>query len=409
MEVLHARCAGMDVHKREVVVCIRIAEGSRIRRVLRRFGTTTRELLLLLDWLVEEQVTHAVMESTGAYWRPVWHVLDGSCELVLANAREVKNVPGRKSDAKDAEWLADLLAHGLVRGSFVPDEPIFELRDLTRTRKQFVRERARHVQRIQKILEMANVKLSSVITDVLGVSGRRMLVALINGEQDPDRLAALGNARLKASREELREALRGFVTEHHRFMIKVHLDQIANIEATIVDLEARAEKCLEPFRAVVEHLDTIPGIDRTAAAVIVAEIGTDMSRFPTAGHLISWAGLCRKLDETAGKPRSTRLRKGSNWLKDTLIQAAWAAVKKRDSYLHAQFLRIRRRRGDRKAIIAVAASMLTAAYHMIRNDQPFVDLGADYFDHVDRTRLARHLVHRLVELGLEVEIRGRVA
>lgn len=405
MEVLYPRCAGLDVHKKEVVACLRLAMHGKAQKELRSFGTTTGELMRLSDWLHEAGVTHVAMESTGPYWRPVWHVLEGTFELVLANAREVKNVPGRKSDAKDAEWLSDLLAHGLIKSSFVPEEPIQELRDLTRTRKQMTRERGRHVQRIQKILEYANVKLSSVVTDILGLSGRTILTALIEGERDPDKLAALGHVRLKASKDELREALAGHVTEHHRFMLKLHLEQIGSIDRMIDDLESRAEARLEPFRSKVEHLDTIPGINQRVAATIIAEIGADMSRFRNDDALVAWSGLCRGLNESAGKIKSARLRKGGNWLKDTMVQAAWAAVKKKDSYFHAKFARLRRRRGERKAIVAIAASMLRAAYYMIRDDKDFHDLGADHYNRFDRNKKARQLIRQLTELGMEVEVR----
>ena len=409
MEVLYPRCAGIDVHKRQVTVCVRVAEGRKPRKEVREYGTDTASLLELRDWLESEQVTHAGMEATGAYWKPVWHVLEEAIELVLANARDVKNVPGRKSDVKDADWLSDLLAHGLIRSSFVPPEPIMELRDLTRTRKQLVRERGRHVQRIQKVLEDANIKLSSVVSNVTGLSGRKMLVALIEGETDPDRLAELGSVWLKASKEELRAALHGFVREHHRFMLKLHLDQINALDAAIQDLEARTEKCLEPFRRVVEHLNTMPGVSETTAAVIVAEIGVDMSRFPTADAVVAWAGLCPGQDESAGKHRSRKLKKGGQWLKATLVQCAWAAVKNKDTYFHAKYLRIKRRRGSKKAAIAVAAAMLTAAYYMIQRDEDFHDLGPDYFQRFDRQVLTLRLIRRLHELGLDVAVQPRAA
>ena len=284
-----------------------------------------------------------------------------------------------------------------------------ELRDLTLTRKQLVRERGRHVQRIQKVLEDANLKLSSVVTNVLGLSGRKILVALIEGETDPGRLAALGSVRLKASKDELCDALHGFVRDHHRFMLRLHLEQIDALDRAIRDLEERTERCLKPFRRVVEHLITIPGVSATTAAILVAEIGVDMSRFPTQGHLLSWAGLCPRMDESAGKHRSRRLRKGGQWLKATLVQAAWAAVKTKDSYFHAKYLRIKRRRGGKKAAVAIAASMLTASYYMIQRDQDFHDLGGDYFARFDRDKLARRLIHRLGELGLDVEVRDHAA
>jgi transposase len=404
MEVLHRGCAGLDVHKDTVVVCVRIAEGSRVQRDVRTFATTTRALNALADWLSEHGCTHAAMESTGVYWKPVWHMLEGRVELVLANATEVRNVPGRKSDTNDAVWLADLLAHGLIRSSFVPPEPIAELRDTTRTRKQLVRERARHTQRIQKVLEDANLKLSSVVTDILGQSGRAVLEAVIGGETDAVALADLTNTRLKASREKVTEALYGRVTDHHRFMLRLHLSQIDALDRAIDALDVRTQGLLEPFRSTVEHLRTMPGVGPTVAAVLVAEIGTDMSRFKTPGHLVSWAGLCPRLDESAGKRRSTRTRHG-HWLKTTLVQAAWAAVRKKDNYLHAQYQRIKQRRGAKRAIIAVAASMLTAAYHMIHDDADYLDLGADYFRRYDRDKVARRLVRRLHELGLQVHVR----
>lgn len=409
MEVIHARCAGIDVHKKEIVVAPRVAEGPTVQRDLRTFGTTTKALLQASDWLRELGITHVAMESTGPYWRPVWHVLEGSFELTLANARDVKNVPGRKSDAKDPEWLADLHAHGLIRDSFVPDTPFLELRDLTRTRAQLLGERTRQVQRIQKILEYANVKLSSVVTDIMGVSGRRMLRALIEGESDPERLAALGHARLKATKAELREALHGRVTEHHRFMLRLHLDHVTEVEGRVQELEARIERYLQPFQRTVVRLDAIPGIDQAAAAVIVAEMGVDMSRFPTHGHLLAWAGVSPGLNESGGKRKSSRIRPGDRWLKTTLVQAAWAAVKKKDSFFHAKFLRIRRRRGEKKAIVAVAASMLTAAYYMIRDNKDFHDLGADYLTRLDRDKIARTLIRRLTDLGLDVQVRAQAA
>jgi transposase len=405
MEVLHRRCAGLDVHKDTVVGCVRIAEGAKVKREVREFATTTRSLNELAEWLTRCGCSHAAMESTGVYWKPVWHVLEGHVELVLANATEVRNVPGRKSDTNDATWLADLVAHGLIRSSFVPPEPIAELRDATRTRKQLVRERARHTQRIQKILEDANLKLSSVVTDILGQSGRAVLEAVIGGETDAVALTDLTSSRLKASQEQITDALYGRVTDHHRFMLRLHLTQIDGLDRAIEALDIRVQELLEPFRPKVEHLMTMPGIGPTVAAVLVAEIGVDMSRFKTPGHLVSWAGLCPRLDESAGKPRSTRTRRG-RWLKTTLVQAAWAAVRNKDNYLHAQYLRIKRRRGAKKAIVAVAASMLTAAWHMIRDDADYLDLGADYFQRYDRDKVARRLVRRLLQLGLHVDIRN---
>src|SRR2546426_8926313 len=307
MEVIHERCAGLDVHKETVVGCARVVERGKVQQEVKTFVTTTRGLLELSDWLAKGGCTHVAMESTGVYWKPVWHMLEGSFELVLANATHIRNVPGRKSDVNDAVWIADLLAHGLIRPSFVPPEPIQELRDLTRTRKQLVRQVARHTLRIQKTLEDANLKMTGVVSDLLGTSGRGILRALIAGEDDPERLLSHTTGRLRASRERLLEGLRGMVTDHHRFMLRLHLRQIEALEAGIAQLERQIAKLLRPFRSRVEQLTTIPGVSDTVAHVLVAEIGTDMARFPTPGHLVSWAGLCPRLDENAGKPRSTRV------------------------------------------------------------------------------------------------------
>jgi transposase len=310
MEVLYPHCAGLDVHKDTVVACMRHMVDGSVRREVRTFKTTTTELLALSDWLAAEGCTHVAMEATGVYWKPVWHILsDGDFSLVLANAAHVKNVPGRKTDVNDAPWLADLLAHGLIRGSFVPDQQTQEMRNLLRTRKQLVRERSSHVQRLQKTLEDANIKLDSAISDIMGLSGRAMIEALIAGESDPERLAQLAHRRIKAPPEALREALRGRVTRHHRFLLRLHLQQIDGLDAAITEIDREVDAQIEPFRATVQLLTTIPGIEELSACLILAEIGRDMSRFPTAGHLISWAGLCPRSDESAGKRRSTRMRK----------------------------------------------------------------------------------------------------
>jgi transposase len=405
MNVEHERCAGLDVHQKSVVACVRIVGEGKVTHEVRTFRTTTSELLALADWLAACGCTHVAMESTGVFWKPVWHVLEEGFTLVLANAMHIRNIPGRKSDVNDATWIADLLAHGLIRASFVPPAPIQELRDLTRTRKQLMREIARHTQRLQRTLEDANLKLTSVVSDILGLSGRAVLDALVGGETDAQRLVALTSHRLHASREVLREALTGRVTPHHRFMLTLHLGQIDGLRGAVAELEARMEESLRPFRAELERLMTIPGVRHSAAAVILAEIGADMSRFATSGHVVSWAGLCPRLHESAGKRLSNRTRLGAPWLKTTLVQAAWAATRKNDSYLRAQFLRLKSRRGPKKAILAVAASILTAAYEMLRNNLAYRDLGADYFLRHDKARIARRLIRRLHDLGLDVEIR----
>ena len=318
---------------------------------------------------------------------------------------QIRNVPGRKSDTNDAAWIADLLAHGLIRSSFVPPSPIQELRDLTRTRKQLVREVSQHTLRLQKVLEDANLKLTSVLSDVLGVSGRAMLTAIIEGETDPERLADLSQGRLKASRPAVIAALRGTVTLHHRFLLRLHLTHIQTLEAVIREVESHLGDALAPFRAAVDRLLSIPAVGETVARVIVAEIGVDMSRFPTVGHLISWAGLCPRLHESAGKRLSTRTRPGNPWLKTTLVQVAWVAARTRNTYLRAQFLRLKSRRGPKKAILAVAASILTAAYYILKNEVTYQDLGADHFERRDKAQIAKRLVRRLEELGLVVETR----
>lgn len=405
MEVLYPRCAGLDVHKNTVVACVRLAEGGPARSEIRTFKTTTSDLLNLSAWLSEKQCTHVVMEATGIYWRPVWHILsDGEFELALANAAHVKNVPGRKSDVKDCAWLADLMAHGLIRGSFVADTVTQELRTLLRTRKQLVREAGSHIQRLQKTLESANIKLDSVISDILGKSGRAMIEAMIAGETDPEKLADLAHRRIKASPEELRQALLGRITRHHRFMLQLHLRQIDAVDAAIACLDEEVEANLTPFRETVELLKTIPGISDVSARIIASEIGCDMSRFLTDDHLVSWAGLCPRSDESAGKRRSTRMRKGAPWLKVTLIECAWAAKRKKDSYLQAQFNRLSARRGPKKAIGAVAASILRAAYHMLKRKVPYRDLGADHFNRRNKTAHTRRLLKTLNNLGYAVQL-----
>lgn len=400
MEVLYPNCAGLDVHKDSVVAGLRLAGDGPARSEVRSFATTTPGLLALSAWLGEHGCTHIAMEATGIYWKPVWHILsDGDFTLILANAAHVKNVPGRKTDVADAVWLADLLAHGLIRASFVPPPATQEMRALLRTRKQLVREQASHVQRLQKTLEDANLKLASVLTDILGVSGRAILQALIDGERDPDNLLGLVRRGVKASPERLRAALTGRVTERHRFLLRLHLRQIEGLDLAIAEIDREVDRDLGPFREAVQLLRSIHGISDLTARVIVSEIGTDMARFPSAGHLISWAGLCPRNDESAGKRRSTRLRKGAPWLKTTLVQCAWAASRKKDSYLRAQFQRLRHRRGPKKAICAVAASILTAAYHMLRDGTFYHDLGPDHFRRLSPETQANRLAKMIAKLG----------
>jgi transposase len=404
MELLHPQCAGLDVHKDVVMACARIQVREYAKHRTAEFSTTTQGLLALADWLEEHQCTQVAMEATGVYWKPVWHMLEGRFELLLVNPAHARNVPGRKSDVNDAHWLADLLAHGLIRASFVPPPPIQVLRDLTRTRKQLVRQVARHTLRIQKTLEDANLKLTGVISNLLGTSGRAILKALIAGETDPERLLEHTTGKLKAPRQRLLDGLQGVVTDHHRFMLKLHLRQIDSLETGISQIERQMEKLLRPFRERVEQLATIPGVSDTVAQVLIAEIGLDMTRFPTSGHLVSWAGLCPRMDESAGKRRSNRVRQGAPWLKSTLVMAGWAAACARDTYLRAQFQRLKTRRGPKKAVVAVAASILTAAYYILRDHVPYRDLGADYFDRRDRSKVVRRLTRRIEALGYRVDL-----
>jgi transposase len=408
MEILYPRCAGLDVHKDRVVARVRCVSEPRVEET-RSFATTTAALVELQEWLTAHGVTHVAMEATGVYWKPVWHLLEEHLELVLANAQHIRNVPGRKTDVNDAAWIADLLAHGLIRSSFVPPAPIQALRDLTRTRKQLVREIAQHTLRIQKTLEDANLKLGSVLSSILGASGRAILTALIAGQSDPERLADLAQGTARRKRAALIEALRGRITPHHRRLLKLHLELIGALERALEAVDADVGKLLAPIRQSARLLTTMPGVNDLTAHVVLAEIGADMARFPSPGHLLSWATLCPRNDESAGKRRSTRTRKGSPWLKTALVTAAWAAVRVKGSYLQAQFLRLRARRGAKKAILAVAASMLTAIWHMLKNGVEYHDLGADHFARRDRTKAILRLVSRLNDLGCNVEITAQAA
>ena len=403
MEVLYPVCCGLDVHKRTVAACLR-GPGPKATRAeeVRTFGTTTRELLRLADWLGAAGCTHVAMESTGVYWRPVYQILEGSFELLLVNAQHIKAVPGRKTDVKDCQWIARLLEHGLLRASFVPPPPVRELRELTRYRRQLVQERAREANRVQKVLETANIKLGNVATDVLGTSGRAMLKALIGGERNAEALAGLARGVLRKKAAALREALAGHVTDHHTFMLQGLLTHIEFLDQQIALFDARVEAQTRPLATAIQHLDTIPGVAQRSAEQMLAELGDDMSRFPTAAQAASWAGICPGNHESAGKRKSGKSRKGNRWLRATLIECARGAVRSRDSYLAAQYHRVARRRGDKKAIAAVAHSILVAVWHILRHGVPYRDPGRDHFDRLDRDRLVRYHTRRLAELGVHV-------
>jgi len=409
LEILHRRCAGLDVHKASLTACARIVDGKAVVHEVREFRTTVAGLNELRDWLHERGIQAAVLEATGVYWKPVWHVLEADFELTLANAAHVKNLPGRKSDVLDATWLADLHAHGLIRGSFVPPQPIEELRQLTRTRKQLVREVGQHTNRLQKVLEDTNIKVGDVISDILGESGRAILRQLIAGVTDPEQLANEARGKLKQKRPQLVEALQGRVTEHHRFLLKLHLDTLQSLEQTISQVDERLAGALLPFHEVVERLETIPGVSTITAQVIVAEIGLDMSRFPTSGHLLSWAGLCPRSDKSAGKNRSTALRKGAPWLKAVMVQAAWGATHKKNSYLRAQYFRLRTRRGSKKAAVAVAASILTSAYYILQRGTAYQDLGCEYFNLRNVAKAVDRHRKQLEHLGFNVTLEKKAA
>ena len=475
MEVIHERVAGLDVHKNSVVACLRSHSGKSAARECRSFGTTTDELLALLEWLTTSGCQAVAMEATGVYWMPIYKILgDGDFPVLVANAAHIKAVPGRKTDMNDAMWIADLAAFGLIKASFVPGEYVHELRTLMRTRKQLVREQTSHVQRIQKTLTEANIRLDSVISDIMGLNGRRMIEAMIGGQRDPRKLAALADKRLKATAKELYDALHGRLTDHHRFLLKLHLKQwdaldvsvqtidrevdarlgkiqaarptvdtqpAANAEAVeakpikvkrtktktakteevkteevkaeeVKTEEVKAEEVkAEEVKAndngvskLVDLLSTIPGVSRVSALTILSEIGPDMSRFPTAGQLVAWAGMCPSQNESAGKKKGSRLRKGAPWLKTMLVQCAWAAKRAKSSYYRAQFYRLQARRGPQKAICAVAASILTAIYHMINNGSPHKDLGIDYFDRRTPETKAKRLAAQLGKLGYQVTL-----
>jgi transposase len=432
MEILYTQCCGLDVHKKTVVAC-RITQDSSGQRhkEVRTFGTVTQELLLLSDWLREGGCTHVAMEATGVYWRPIYRVLEGEFALLVVNAQHIKAVPGRKTDVRDAEWIADLLQHGLLTGSLIPSTPQRELRDLTRYRVSLVEERSRVVNRLQKTLEDTNLKLGNVVTDILGKSGRAMLEALLSGQTDPVALADLARGRLKAKRAELEAALVGTLRPHHCFLLQEQLRHIDTLTGNIQRIEHEIDARLgamgvtlsppeqpladlapgaatvpqdDSWQHAVELLDTIPGINVAAAQAILAEIGIAMQRFPSAGHLASWAGVCPGQHESAGKRRSGKTTKGSPWLRKILVEAAQAAAHTKNTYLSARYHRIAARRGAKKAMIALAHALLVIIYHVLSRNVPYQDLGATYLDERERQSLENRLVHRLEKLGYAVSL-----
>jgi transposase len=405
MQVVHPRCCGLDIHKKTVVACVLLTQpDGTVQRHTRTFTTMVVDLLALDAWLRECAVEQIAMESTGVYWRPVFNLLEEGRTVVLVNAQHIKAVPGRKTDVKDSEWIADLLRHGLLRASFIPPQPIRELRELTRYRKTLVQERVDEVNRLHKVLETANIKLAVVAADVLGKSGRAMLEALIAGEQDADVLAELARNRMRAKLPALRQALEGRVQAHHRFLLARILEHIDFLDAALQQVQQEIERRLVNEADAITRLQTIPAVGPTAAAVIVAEIGTDMSRFVSAKHLASWVGLCPGNRQSGGKRYSGKPTKGNKWLRAVLAEVACAIIHTKDNYLAAQYHRLARRIGKNKALVAVAHSVLTISYHLLRDGTTYVDLGAGYFDQVDKVRIERHHIRRLEQLGYTVTL-----
>lgn len=405
MDSIYRCCCGLDVHKDTVVACLRkIGDDGKTHVETRKYSTMTKGLLALSDWMTSEGVTHVAMESTGVYWKPIWNILEGRFIVLLVNARHIKQVPGRKTDMKDCEWIAQLLQHGLLNSSFVPPTPIRELRDLTRHRAKVIGEQAAVSNRIQKTLEDANIKLASVATDIMGVSGRAMLKAMISGQEDPKVLADLAKRRLREKIPQLKLALEGRVTDHHRFMLETLLEQWEYLESLIKRLDGRIEGVMRPFEESVELLKGIPGIEQRTAENLIAEIGNNMDQFPSAEHLASWAGMCPGNNESSGKRKSGATPKGNRWLRRTLNQSSWAASHTKNTYLSAQYRRLASRRGKKRAIVAVGHTILKIVYHMLKHRVSYHDLGNDYFDRLNSESLKRHLIKRLEKLGHKVTL-----
>lgn len=405
MQVLFKRCAGLDVHKATVVGCVMItAEDGSVRKEIKTFGTMTRDLLQLGDWLKGHQVTHAAMESTGSYWKPVYNLLEGQMELLVVNAQHIKAVPGRKTDIKDAEWIADLLRHGLLRGSFIPPKPQRELRELVRHRANLVGRRAQVVNELQRTLESTNIKLGNVVSDITGVSATQMLEAILSGQTDEVVLANMARGRMKQKQEQLRAALQGKVEEHHRLILSQLLADIAGYEEQINEVGALIAQRLQGHQELLDRLDQIPGVNQRVAQVIAAEIGTEMGRFPTAQHLISWAGLCPGNNESAGKRHSSRIKQGNRSLRGAVVEAANAAGHTKNCYLWALYHRLVPKRGKKRALIAVARTILQSCYYMIARGTKYQDLGADYYERRNPQALVRHLSKRLEKLGFTVSL-----
>jgi len=405
MEAIVDRCCGIDVHKKTIVACLIVGKpNEKPRKTIKTFSTMTRDLLSCKDWLESEGCSHVAMESTGVYWKPVFNILEESMEIILANARDIKNVPGRKTDVRDCEWIAQLLRHGLIRGSFIPPKPIRELRDLTRYRRKLIQQRSSELNRIHKLLEDANIKLSSVVTDINGVSAQDMIYHLIKEDMTPKQMAELARKRLRNKITELQKALEGRLRDHHRLILKLSIEMIASYDQTIEELSLEIDKRMEPYREQSDRLQTIPGVKKRIAEVIIAEIGVDMSRFPSHAHISSWAGVSPGNNESAGKRRSGKTTRGNKWLKGTLTEAAWSASKTKGTYLSTRYKRLASRRGKKRASLAVAHSILIMAYHVIKEQCTYNELGGDYFDRLNEEHLVKRLSSRIQALGYRIEV-----
>jgi transposase len=410
MQILVERGCGLDVHQATVVACLlTLLPNRQVKKQMRTFATTTRELVQLRDWLQAEGCTHVAMESTGVYWKPVYAILEGDFEILVANAQHIKRVPGRKTDVKDAEWIADLLLHGLLKPSFVPPPPIRELRDLTRYRRKLVESQSAERNRLLKLLETANIKLSSVASDVFGVSGRLMLAALAEGKDTPQQMAELAKRKLRAKIPQLELALEGRLQEHHRYLLKLQLHRLQAVEQDLAQLEERIAQRLEPYQEQFVRLQQIPGVDATVAAVIIAELGVDMNVFPSASEAAAWTGVSPGNHESAGKRKSGRVTKGNVYLKTALVEAAWGASHAKGSYLREKFYRLKTRRGHKRAALAIAHKILTAVYHMLASQVPYHELGDLYLDKLNQQNVARHLIRRLERLGYKVTLEHSLA
>ena len=405
MEVIIPRCCGIDVHKSSLTACLLVTKpDGKTSKTVKTFSTMTADLLALSDWLEANKCTHVAVESTGVYWKPIFNILEGSFQIVLANARDIKNVPGHKTDVKDCEWIADLLRFGLIKASFIPPKPIRELRDLTRYRTKLSQEMTSEKNRVQKVLEDANIKLAGVATDIFGVSGREMLQALLEGNAAPEDIAALARGKLRKKIPELIESLKGNVSEHHRCLIGMSLRHLDYMAELIAELDERIDNAMKPYQPQEELLTTITGVDKKSAESIIAEIGVNMSQFPTAAHLASWAGICSGNNESAGKRMSGKINKGDSWLMRILIQVAYAAANTKNTYLKDKYHRIAARRGKKKAAVAIGHKILIFAYYVISHGVSYQDLGENYLDKLNKEVIEKRLIKRLQQLGNKVTL-----